>query len=101
MGRANGSQCLLVSVKNAAAADGEEVTLCVEGQDIWKQRTNVYLGDKVVMTAKRTDKLSPYLPGKKVEWSVHVASGMDLSLASMIVVVLAANMYDARMQAPD
>ena len=55
---------LEVYVKNAAAADGEEVTLCVEGQDSWKQRTNVYLGDKVVMTAKRTDKLSPYLPGK-------------------------------------
>ncbi|KAK2591214.1 hypothetical protein QQS21_011099 [Conoideocrella luteorostrata] len=88
---------LEVCLKNAAA-DGEEVRLHVRGQDIWKQRTNVYLGDKVVMTAKRTDKLSVYLPTKKLEWVVDIAAGMDISLASLIVVVMAANMYDSSMQ---
>lgn len=88
---------LEVSVKNAAA-NGEETTLHVQGQDIWKQRTNVYLGDKVVMTAKRTDKWSVYVPGKKLEWVVDIAAGMDIALASVIVVVLAANMYDSSMQ---
>lgn len=86
-----------VHVKNAAA-NGEGVTLRARGQDIWKQRTNVYLDDKVVMTAKRTDKLSVYVPGKKLEWAVDIAAGMDISLASVIVVVLAANMYDSSMQ---
>ncbi len=89
---------LEVSVRNAAD-HGEEVTLRVQGQDIWKQRTNVYLGEKVVMTAKRTDKMSTYLPGKKLEWIVDIAAGMDMSLASVIVVVLAANMYDSAGQA--
>ena len=88
---------LEVTVKNAAG-DGEDTTLHVQGQDIWKQRTNVYLGDKVVMTAKRTDKWSVYVPGKKLEWVVDVAAGMDISLAAVIVVVLAANMYDSSMQ---
>jgi len=36
---------LEVSVMNAAD-HGEEVTLRVQGQDIWKQRTNVYLCEK-------------------------------------------------------
>ncbi|KAL1584746.1 hypothetical protein WHR41_06912 [Cladosporium halotolerans] len=88
---------LEVTVQNAAAG-GEEVTLHVEGQDIWKQRTYVYLGDKVVMTAKRTDKWSVYVPGKKLEWAVDVVAGMDVAVASVIVVVLAANMYDSSMQ---
>jgi uncharacterized protein YxjI len=83
---------LEVDVHNAAA-NGEEVTLLVSGQDIWKQRTNVYLGDKVVMTTKRTDKLATYLPGKKVEWTVDLAAGTDISLAVAILVVMAANMY--------
>lgn len=86
-----------VHIKNAAA-NGEEVTLHVQGQDIWKQRTNIYLNDKVIMTAKRIDKLSVYLPGKKLEWDVDITAGMDISLASAIVVVLAANMYDSSMQ---
>ena len=76
-----------------ADGDGEEAVLRVGGQDIWKQRTNVTMGDKVVMTAKRTDKLSVYVPGRKLEWMVDVAAGMDMALASVIVVVLAANMY--------
>lgn len=81
-----------------AAANGEEVALHVQGQDIWKLRTNVYLGDKVIMTAKRNDKLAAYLPGRKLEWVVDIAAGMDISLASVIVVVLAANMYDSTLQ---
>ncbi|KXT15025.1 hypothetical protein AC579_7758 [Pseudocercospora musae] len=90
-----------VHIKNAAPSTHQEydVTLQVRGQDIWKQRTNVYLGEKIVMTAKRTDKLSTYLPGRKIEWDVNVAAGMDLSLASAIVVVMAANMYNSSMQA--
>ncbi|KAF7185899.1 hypothetical protein HII31_12772 [Pseudocercospora fuligena] len=90
-----------VHIKNAAAIDGtqEDVILQVRGQDIWKQRTNVYLGEKIIMTAKRTDKLSTYLPGRKIEWDVTVAAGMDLSLASAIIVVMAANMYNSSMQA--
>ena len=88
---------LEVTVKNLAA-NGEETTLHVQGQDIWKQRTNVFLGEKVVMTAKRTDKWSVYVPGKKLEWQVDIATGFDIALASVIVVVLAANMYDSSMQ---
>ena len=88
---------LQVDVQNAAA-NGEEVTLLVLGQDIWKQRTNVYLGDKVVMTTKRTDKMSTYLPGKKVEWTVDLAAGIDISLAVAILVVMAANMYTTGQQ---
>ncbi|KAJ3479429.1 hypothetical protein NLG97_g8322 [Lecanicillium saksenae] len=76
-----------------AAADGQDVVLRVQGQDIWKLRTNVLLGDKVVMTTKRLDKLSVYVPGSKVEWQVDVAEGMDMALAAAIVVVMGTNMY--------
>lgn len=67
-----------------AAADGQEVRLEALGQDIHKLRTNVVLGDKVVMTAKRSDKMSAYLFGmwKRPEWIVDVAQGMDISLVS-------------------
>lgn len=68
-----------VEVLNAAAG-GEEIRLEAIGQDVWKLRTNVYLADKVVMTAKRSDKLSPYLMWKRPEWVVEVSEGMDLSL---------------------
>jgi hypothetical protein len=44
--------------------NGKEVQLRVRGQDIWKLRTNVYCGDKVLMTAKRQGKLDVYIPGK-------------------------------------
>ena len=87
-----------IEVKNAAN-NGVEVTLNVRGQDIWKQRTNVYFGDAAVMTAKRTDKLSTYLPRRKAEWTVEVAQGMDISLASAIIIVLAATMYNSSMVA--
>ncbi|KAJ6784323.1 hypothetical protein PWT90_07243 [Aphanocladium album] len=64
-------------------------------QDIWKLRVNVYRGDEVVMTVKRTDKISPYLMSSKLSWVVDVASGMDVSLASAIVVVMAATLYSS------
>jgi uncharacterized protein YxjI len=99
MPRLGGFKDRLDCVIMNAAADSEEVSLRVQGQDIWKQRTNVYLGDKIVMTAKRTAKLSTYVPGMKVEWIVDIAAGMDVSLASVIVVVMAANMYDSATQA--
>ncbi|KAJ4151188.1 hypothetical protein LMH87_011903 [Akanthomyces muscarius] len=82
-----------VQFRNAAAEGGQDVLLRVQGQDIWKLRTNVLLGDKVVMTTKRLDKLSVYLPGSKVAWQVDVAEGMDMALAAAIVVVMGANMY--------
>ncbi|KAI5361610.1 Putative tubby-like protein [Septoria linicola] len=101
--KAMGVTCMLkdnMDVSVRSAVPGEvDIVLQVRGQDIWKQRTNVYLGDKVIMTTKRTDKLSVYLPGKKLEWDVEIAAGMDISLASVIVVVLAANMYNSSMQA--
>ena len=68
-----------VYVANAAAG-GAEVRLEVRGQDVWKLRTNVYLDGKVVVTAKRTDKLVRCIPGMRPEWHVDVAEGMDLSL---------------------
>lgn len=71
----------------------QDVVLHVQGQDIWKLRTNVFLGDQVIMTTKRLDKFSVYLPGTKVEWMVSVAEGMDVALASAIVVVMGTNMY--------
>lgn len=70
-----------VLFRNAAPDSvGEDIKLEVRGQDIWKLRINVYLDGKVVMTAKRTEKLSVYLPGIPPQWSVDVAEGMDLSV---------------------
>ncbi|GAD97691.1 conserved hypothetical protein [Paecilomyces variotii No. 5] len=87
-----------LSFKNAFPAEGaenEQVVLHIEGQDIWKQRTNIRYGNRVVMTAKRTDKMSTYLPGIKIEWDVIVTAGMDVSLASIIVVLLGQTMYES------
>lgn len=84
-----------VEVLNAAAG-GEEIRLEAIGQDVWKLRTNVYLADKVVMTAKRSDKLSPYLMWKRPEWIVEVAEGMDLSLVSSSIVAKAVSVLIAR-----
>jgi hypothetical protein len=72
----------------AAAAGGEEIVLTVRGQDIWKSRTNVYYGDALVMAAKLTDMVSVYIPGKRPEWEIEVAEGMDLSLVCGFQVVL-------------
>lgn len=60
--------------------NGEDVQLRVRGQDIWKLRTNVYWGDKVVMTTKRQGKLDVYIPGKSLQWEVDAAAGFDTSL---------------------
>ncbi|KAJ2972193.1 hypothetical protein NQ176_g7297 [Zarea fungicola] len=87
-----------LELKNAAA-NGEDVRLHIQGQDVWKQRINVSLGDEIVMTIKRNEKLSVYVPGKKLSWSVDVAAGIDISLASAIVVVLSATMYNSSMTA--
>lgn len=66
-----------------AAGNGEKVQLEVRGQDIWKLRTNVYFGERIVMTAKRTDKMSVYVPGKSIEWDVDVVQGMDMSIVRL------------------
>lgn len=58
------------------------VELQVQEEDIWKLRTNVFLGNRAVMTAKRTDKMTAYIPVKGFEWVVDVAEGMDTSLVS-------------------
>lgn len=62
------------------AKEGGEVVLQVRGQDVWKRNTMVYLNDSVVMTVRRTDYLSVYVPWKRPEWEVKVATGLDLSL---------------------
>jgi hypothetical protein len=69
---------------NNAAGNGEKVQLEVRGQDIWKLRTNVYFGERMVMTCKRTDKMSVYVPGKSIEWDVDVGQGMDMSIVRYI-----------------
>ncbi|KAF7128259.1 hypothetical protein CNMCM5793_002801 [Aspergillus hiratsukae] len=79
----------------AAAGGGEDIVLSVRGQDIWKYKTHVYYGDALVMTAKLTDMVSVYIPGKRPEWEIEVAEGMDLSLASIIGVLLAAMLYQS------
>ncbi|KAK5798665.1 hypothetical protein VI817_004955 [Penicillium citrinum] len=70
-----------VYVSNAAL-NGEEVVIEARGQDIWKLRTNFYVNGSLVMTSKRTDKLMAYIPGKRPEWQVDIAKGMDLALVS-------------------
>lgn len=61
---------------------GQEVVLNLRGQDVWKLSTEVcYKGTPVVRT-KVKDPLALYVPGKKVEWEVQVAAGMDVSLVS-------------------
>lgn len=66
-----------------AAMNGEETLIEARGQDIWKLRTNFYANGSLVMTSKRTDKLMAYIPGKRPEWKVDVAKGMDLALVSL------------------
>lgn len=78
---------------------GQDISLHIQGQDIWKQRTNILLGDRVVITAKRTDKFNTYIPGVKIEWDVTIAEGIDISLASLIVVLLGCNMYESQVTA--
>lgn len=63
--------------------NGNGLQLKVRGQDIWKLRTNVYWGDKVVMTAKRKGTVDIYIPGKSLRWNVDVAPGFDTSLVRL------------------
>ncbi|KAE8306250.1 tubby C-terminal-like domain-containing protein [Aspergillus transmontanensis] len=77
-----------VHIKNAAAG-GEDTVIEVRGQDIWKVKTHVYNNGALVMIAKLTDVLSVYVPGKRPEWELTVAEGLDLSLASIVGVLLA------------
>ncbi|KAJ5952482.1 uncharacterized protein N7479_010895 [Penicillium vulpinum] len=83
-----------VHLRNAAA-NGEETILEVRGQNVWKSKTNVYHRGKLVMIVKLTDVAAVYLPGKRPSWEVVVAEGMDLSLASIIAVLLAAMLYQS------
>ncbi|THY35944.1 hypothetical protein D6D01_00874 [Aureobasidium pullulans] len=78
-----------------AANQGQVVNLEVRGQDVWRMRVNVYLGDQVVMSSKRTEKLAGYIPGKRPDWKVDIGEGLDASLAAVIMVVLAATLYDS------
>ncbi|KAJ5782540.1 hypothetical protein N7457_004314 [Penicillium paradoxum] len=80
-----------------AAMDGKEVVIEARGQDIWKLRTNFYVNGTLVMTSKRTDKLTTYIPGKRPEWRMDVAEGMDLALASVLCVYLAEILFNNSM----
>ncbi|RHZ48792.1 uncharacterized protein CDV56_104994 [Aspergillus thermomutatus] len=82
-----------VHFKNAAGGGG--IGLSVRGQDVWKSRTHVYHADALVMTSKLKDMVSVYIPGKRPEWEIEVAEGMDLSLASIIGVLLATLLYQS------
>ncbi|KAL5001090.1 tubby C-terminal-like domain-containing protein [Aspergillus recurvatus] len=87
-----------VHFRNAApGARDEEVVLAVRGQNIWKTRSHVYLRGKLVMVAKLTGtgKVAVYVPGIRPSWEVTVAEGMDLSLASVISVLLAQVLYQS------
>ncbi|KAF4211277.1 hypothetical protein CNMCM8980_001502 [Aspergillus fumigatiaffinis] len=86
-----------VHFSNAAGGDSgrEEIVLSVRGQDIWKSRTHVYYGDALVMTSKLKDMVAVYVPGKRPEWEIEVAEGVDLSLAAIIGVLLAAMLYQS------
>ncbi|GFF56981.1 hypothetical protein IFM58399_10439 [Aspergillus lentulus] len=86
-----------VHFSNAAGGnDGrEEIVLSVRDQDIWKSRTHEYYGDALVMTSKLKDMVAVYVPGKRPEWEIEVAEGVDLSLAAIIGVLLAAMLYQS------
>jgi uncharacterized protein YxjI len=61
----------------------EEVLLEVRGLDVWKKKTEVYLGDLLVMEVELVNLLSAYVPFfKDNQWNVRVAQGMDASLVS-------------------
>lgn len=71
---------------------GREVELRVRGQDIWKKRTSVFLGDgetdieqhnNKVLDIRLVNLASTYMPFvKDNEWEVQVAEGFDVSLVS-------------------
>ncbi|KAL2796235.1 tubby C-terminal-like domain-containing protein [Aspergillus keveii] len=74
-----------VYVINAAGV-GDEVKLKVRGQDLSRSRTHVYCNGALVMAATRT---SGHESVDENEWKVDLAGGMDISLASVIMVVMA------------
>ncbi|KAF7167478.1 hypothetical protein CNMCM5623_000814 [Aspergillus felis] len=81
----------------AAGGDGggEEIVRNVRGHNMWKSRAHVYDGDVLVMTSKLKHMVSVYIPGKRPEWEIEVAEGMDLSLASIIGVLRAAMLHQS------
>ncbi|KAJ5176727.1 uncharacterized protein N7482_002604 [Penicillium canariense] len=82
-----------VYIRNAADG-GVEVKLEVRGNDIWKYRTSVYYGGSLVMSIKIKHYYLVYVGlGKRPEWEVSVAQGFDLSLASIIGVLLVHVLY--------
>ncbi|KAJ5497051.1 hypothetical protein N7463_009038 [Penicillium fimorum] len=83
-----------VHLRNVAA-NGDETILEVRGQNVWKTKTHVTHRGKLVMVVKLTDVAAVYLPGKRPSWEVVVAEGMDLSLASVIAVLLATMLYQS------
>ncbi|KAJ5508690.1 hypothetical protein N7527_010833 [Penicillium freii] len=86
-----------VHLRNAAA-NGEETILEVRGQNIWKSKTNVYHRGNLVMIVKLTNIAAVYLPVKRPSWEAVVAEGMDLSLASVIAVLLATMLYQSSVE---
>ncbi|KAL4951154.1 tubby C-terminal-like domain-containing protein [Aspergillus filifer] len=82
-----------VAFRNAAVED-EEVTLEVRGQNVWKSLTHVYYHGKLIMEITLKGMAAVYIPGKGPRWEVRVVEGMDLALASVITVILAAVLYD-------
>ncbi|KAJ0423515.1 hypothetical protein BJY00DRAFT_310171 [Aspergillus carlsbadensis] len=74
-----------VYVRNAAG-NGAEVKLKLRCQDLSRFRTHVYYDGALVMAASRVDGHDSLT---EVEWEVDVAGGLDISLASVIMVVLA------------
>ncbi|CAI7587676.1 unnamed protein product [Penicillium viridicatum] len=86
-----------VHLRNAAA-NGEETILEVRGQNVWKSKTNVYHRGNLVMIVKLTNIAAVYLPIKRPSWEAVVAEGMDLSLASVIAVLLATILYQSSVE---
>ncbi|KAF3769715.1 hypothetical protein M406DRAFT_66186 [Cryphonectria parasitica EP155] len=69
-----------------AKGDGTWQQLKIRGQSMWKSRTDVFLGESNVAIMSANKKKWAL----RQEWTVDVAQGMDTSLASAIIVVLAA-----------
>ncbi|KAL4966418.1 tubby C-terminal-like domain-containing protein [Aspergillus stella-maris] len=83
-----------VSFRNAAVKN-EEVTLEVRGQNVWKSLTHVYYHGKLVMEITLKGMAAVYIPGKGPRWDVRVVEGVDLALAAVITVIIAATLYDS------
>lgn len=72
-----------------SAAGGEQTVLAVRGQDIWKRWTHVYIGDHaLVMRVRLIDMMAVYIPAKRRSWEIEVAEGMDLSLVSVVAMLI-------------